>query len=184
MPMMLREWAQQSTWSYVMAVLVLTGTLAAIMSTADSVLLSLSSILAKDFLGKTILRGAKEDRLTAAGKRLSWMIMGGLALVAFSPRITLWGLIELKAEILIQVAPAFILGVVWPRLHTRAALAGLVVGASTAAVFTLAGAGSILGLPPGLFAFLLNAGSAVGLTFVVPATSPVAAGVSSASSEP
>ncbi len=184
MPMMLREWAQESAFSYVMAVLVLTGTLAAIMSTADSVLLSLSSILAKDFLGKTILREAKEDRLTATGKRLSWMIMGALALVAFSPRITLWGLIELKAEILIQVAPAFILGVVWPRLHTRAALAGLVVGASTAAVFTLAGAGSVFGLPPGLFAFLLNVGSAVALTFIVPAEGPVAAGVSSASSEP
>lgn len=183
MPMMLREWAQQSTWSYVMAVLVLTGTLAAIMSTADSVLLTLSAILAKDFLGKTILQGASEERLTATGKRLSWIIMGGLALIAFSPRITLWGLIELKAEILIQVAPAFILGVVWPRLPTRAALAGLVAGASMAVVFAFVGVGSVLGLPPGLFAFVLNVAGTVGLTLVSPASASVRAAAVNASSE-
>jgi solute:Na+ symporter, SSS family len=184
MPMMLREWALQSTWTYVMAVLVLTGTLAAIMSTADSVLLTLSSILAKDFLGKTVLRGAGEERLTTAGKRLSWIIMGALALVAFSPRITLWGLIELKAEILIQVAPAFILGVVWPRLHTRAALTGLAIGASTAAVLTFARTSSVVGLPPGLFAFFLNLSGAVGLTLLSPEGRTVAGVVDAASSEP
>ncbi len=94
LPLLLREWASTSLLAYAMAVLVVTGTLAAIMSTADSVLLSLSSILAKDLLGKTVLRHAPEERLTRLGNRLSWLIMGLLALIAFSPRITLWGLIE------------------------------------------------------------------------------------------
>ena len=59
MPMLLREWAQASTWTYMMAVLVVTGILAAIMSTADSVLLSLSSILSKDFRENASKRRAR-----------------------------------------------------------------------------------------------------------------------------
>ena len=62
----------------------------AIMSTADSVLLSLSSILAKDVLGTTVLRGADEARLTQAGKTLSWVLVAVLVGIALVPRITLW----------------------------------------------------------------------------------------------
>lgn len=164
MPLMLRAWAQESAFTYVMALLVVAGTLAAIMSTADSVLLSLSSILAKDILGKAILPSASEKTLTAAGKIISWVLMGVLAIVAFSPRITLWGLIELKMEILIQVSPLFILGVAWPGLKTKAALAGLAAGAVTAAGFQLSGVGSIAGLPSGLAAWALNLALAVGLS--------------------
>ena len=94
MPLLLNEWAKQSLMTYALAVLVVTGILAAIMSTADSVLLSLSSILAKDFLGKTVLKDAQEERLTKAGKILSWVIMAVLVLIALVPRLTLWGLTE------------------------------------------------------------------------------------------
>jgi SSS family solute:Na+ symporter/sodium/pantothenate symporter len=156
MPMLLRDWATQSLLSYGLSVLVLAGALAAIMSTADSVLLSLSSILAKDFLGKTTLRNAPEARLTQAGKILSWGITGFLAWLATSPRITLWGLIELKFELLIQVAPAIILGVTWPRLEARAALAGLAVGTAVAGWLALSGVPEVFGLQPGLFALGLN----------------------------
>ncbi|HSF18036.1 MAG TPA: sodium:solute symporter family protein, partial [Vicinamibacteria bacterium] len=122
LPLLLHEWSQESAYSYAMAVLVVTGTLAAIMSTADSVLLSLSSILSKDLLGKTVLRGASEERLTAMGKRISWLVMALLAIIAVTPRITLWGLIELKAEILVQASPAFVLGSLWPGLAARGVL--------------------------------------------------------------
>jgi Na+/proline symporter len=74
--------------------------IAAIMSTADSVLLTLSSILAKDLLGKSVLRGASDARLTQAGKLASWVVVGALLVVALVPRITLWGLTELKMELL------------------------------------------------------------------------------------
>jgi SSS family transporter len=156
MPLMLRAWAEESTFATVLALLVVTGTLAAIMSTADSVLLSLSSILAKDVLGKVVLPRASETSLTTAGKLISWLLMGVLALVAFSPRITLWGLIELKMEILIQVSPLFVLGVTWPRFNTRAALTGLTVGSLAAAWFVLGGVGSVGGLPGGLVAWAAN----------------------------
>ena len=165
LPMLLRDWALWSLPSYVLSVLVLAGALAAIMSTADSVLLSLSSILAKDFLGKTALRNAPEARLTYAGKLLSWAVTGFLAWLAMSPRITLWGLIELKFELLIQVAPAIILGVIWPRLDSKATLAGLAVGTVVAGSLALSGVNEVAGIQAGLFALGLNLALSVGLSF-------------------
>jgi len=164
-PMLLRDWALSSLTSYVLSVLVLAGALAAIMSTADSVLLSLSSILAKDFLGKTALRNAPEARLTHAGKILSWAVTGVLACIALSPRMTLWGLIELKFELLIQVAPAIILGVIWPRLEAKATLAGLAVGTVVAGSLALSGVNEVVGIQAGLFALGLNLALSVGLSF-------------------
>jgi SSS family solute:Na+ symporter/sodium/pantothenate symporter len=164
-PMLLRDWALSSLSSYVLSVLVLAGALAAIMSTADSVLLSLSSILAKDFLGKTALRNAPEARLTHAGKLLSWVVTGLLAWIALSPRMTLWGLIELKFELLIQVAPAIILGVIWPRLEAKATLAGLLVGTVVAGSLALSGVDEVAGVQAGLFALGLNLALSVGLSF-------------------
>jgi SSS family solute:Na+ symporter/sodium/pantothenate symporter len=164
MPMLLRDWATQSLLSYGLSVLVLAGALTAIMSTADSVLLSLSSILAKDFLGKTALRNAPEARLTQTGKILSWGITGFLAWLATSPRITLWGLIELKFELLIQVAPAIILGVIWPRLAAGPTLVGLVVGTLMAGTFALTGIQEVAGIQAGLLALGLNLALAVGLS--------------------
>ena len=156
MPALLALWAGQSWWLQAMAVLVLTGAVAAIMSTADSVLLSLSSILAKDILGKTWLKGAPSQRLTLWGKALSWAVMAGLVAFAVSPRISLWGLIELKLEVLIQVAPLFILGVLWPGLTARGALAGLLAGSLLAAGLTLAGHGKLWGWHAGLLGLAAN----------------------------
>jgi len=156
LPMLLRDWAQDSLWTYIMAVLVVTGILAAIMSTADSVLLSLSSILSKDFLGKKFLRNASSERLTVIGQRISWVLIAGLATIAFSPRMTLWGLIELKMEILVQVSPVFVLGAIWDRLTARAALVGISVGALLTSASVLMGVRSLWGFHSGLLAWVVN----------------------------
>ncbi len=167
MPMLLHEWAQASPLTYVMAVLVVTGTLAAIMSTADSVLLSLSSILSKDFLGKTWLKHAPEERLTSVGKRISWIVMAVLALTALAPRFTLWGLTELKMEILIQASPVFILGSIWSRLHARPALIGLVAGTLVAGWLALAGEPGVWGIQRGLLGWLVNVSLSVVLSLTM-----------------
>ncbi len=158
MPLMLREWAAQTPVMYVLAILVITGIVAAIMSTADSVLLSLSSILAKDFLGKTWLKHKPETDITRAGKLLSWVIMVILVFIALQPRITLWGLTELKMELLAQAAPAMILGVFWRRLDQRALLPGTVAGTVLAVALAAAGSGKVWGLHAGLLGLLLNLG--------------------------
>ena len=131
MPTLLTMWAGQSTLLFGLSVLVITAIVAAVMSTADSVLLSLSSILAKDIIGTTLLRGASQERLTRTGKILSWVIVSILVGIALSPRVTLWGLTEIKMEILAQVAPLFVLGVTWSRLTTSAAFVGMLAGCAT-----------------------------------------------------
>ena len=156
MPRLLRIWAAESLWLYVMTVLVLTGIVAAIMSTADSVLLSLSSLLVKDVLGRFWKGSRPEAHLTAWGKRLSWIIMVVLVLIALTPDLTLWGLIELKMEVLIQTAPLFVLGALWPRYSASGAAAGMAAGTALAAGLTLAGMGKVWGWHAGVLGLELN----------------------------
>ncbi|MBT5874378.1 MAG: sodium:solute symporter family protein [Candidatus Latescibacteria bacterium] len=172
MPILLRQWALESTWMYIMTVLVVTGVLAAVMSTADSVLLSLSSILAKDILGKGWMSNVAEERLTRIGKRISWGIMGILMMIALVPRLSLWGLIELKMEILVQTAPLFILGIIWSRFSGRAAMAGLVTGTLVASALTLSGFGKVWGWHAGVLGLACNVVICFLVTQLIPDTRP------------
>ena len=178
MPTLLNAWAGKSLLLYILCVVVITAVVAAVMSTADSVLLSLSSILAKDILGTTLLRGAPEAQLTRIGKRLSWAVVAVLVTIALAPRITLWGLTEIKMEILAQVAPLFILGVGWRRLTTSAALAGLLAGCATYAGLLLTGRPEPWNIHAGIIALGVNVATCAGVTLVQgqPAWSPVAVG--------
>ncbi len=171
MSLLLREWAEQSTWVYAMAVLVVTGILAAIMSTADSALLTLSSIMAKDVLGMTLLRNLDEGRLTQVGKGLSWLVMAAVALVALVPRITLWGLTELKMEILAQLSPLFLLGLTWRRFAAGPALVGIVVGIGLSMGLTLSGHGRVWGIHAGILGAGVNYLVCVAATFLLPTSS-------------
>ena len=177
-PALLTAWAERSLLLYILSVVVITAVVAAVMSTADSVLLSLSSILAKDIVGATLLRGAPEAQLTRIGKRLSWVVVALLVAVALEPRITLWGLTEIKMEILAQVAPLFILGVGWRRLTTSAALAGMLAGCATYAGLLLAGRPEVWNIHAGIVALAVNVATGAGVTFAQPraACSPVAPG--------
>ncbi len=156
MPLLLTEWSGRSPVLYALSLLVIVAVVSAIMSTADSVLLSLSSILAKDVLGTTVLRGADEARLTQAGKTLSWVLVAVLVGIALVPRITLWGLTELKMEILAQVAPLFVLGVTWDRLTTRAALTGILTGTTVYAGLLMGGYSELWNVHAGVVALLVN----------------------------
>ena len=55
----------------------------------------------------------------------------------------------------------FVLGLTWPRLSAKAALAGVIGGTLLAAGLTLAGYGKIAGVHAGLLGAILNAGIAV-----------------------
>lgn len=173
MPLLLGEWAATSPWLHAMALLVLVAVVAAIMSTADSVLLSLSSILAKDVVGRTLLRGAPEERLTRVGKALSWGIVASLVALALAPRITLWGLIELKMEVLAQVWPSFALGLRWRRLTAGAALTGMVAGFALSVALSAAGYPRVLGFHAGIVGLAANLALCVGLSYL---PSPARAG--------
>lgn len=108
-------------------VLFITAAVAAIMSTVDSALLAISSLFTQD-LYRWIKPSSSESHLTYMGKLFSWIIMALMAYLAIHLPQTIWRLMEIKLEILCQVAPAILLGINIKSLHKRAVLGGLLIG--------------------------------------------------------
>ena len=156
LPTMLRHWGSISNLAFGLTILVIVGLLAAIMSTADSVLLSLSSIIAKDILGKSILKESTDVKLTQVGKIFSWIIMFIMVLVALQPSISLWGLIELKMQLLVQTAPLFLLGIHARSVTSRGMMWGLSIGLGFALLTFMMDWKTITGIQSGLVGLALN----------------------------
>jgi SSS family solute:Na+ symporter/sodium/pantothenate symporter len=160
---------EERTWTYVPVLLVMMAVLAAIMSTADSCLLSLSSILTKDVVRAG--RSGDAENLSRLGVLTS---VGALAVVvplALRPPTTLWGLLVIKFELLIQLSPAFVLGT-WGatrddapadglRFGDREILLGILVGLTVALGLYGAGLPSLGGLHAGTIGVLANYATAV-----------------------
>ena len=152
MPRLLMDWAATGLSGTAFAVLIFLGALAAIMSTADSVLLSLGSVIAQDLLGRSRL----EPSTTRLGKGIAAAVMVGATLLALSPRFTLWRLIELKMELLIQCVPAFLVGLHWSRLRAWPAFFGLAAGTLFVVVCVVLGVKRIGGVHVGVLGLALN----------------------------
>jgi SSS family solute:Na+ symporter/sodium/pantothenate symporter len=158
MPLLLEQWAALGPVAMLAAVVVFIGALAAIMSTADSVLLSLGSIVSEDLLGSS----RRSEDATRAGKRAAAVVMAAVALLALVSReVTLWGLIELKMELLIQCVPAFLLALHWGGLRAGPTLLGAVLGAGLATIASLVGVKRIEGVHVGVLTLGLNLAIAV-----------------------
>jgi SSS family transporter len=158
MPLLLGAWGDVGPAYALAAVLVFIGALAAIMSTADSCLLSLGSLVAEDLLG----RPRTEPETTRLGKRLAFAIMVAMVVGALNRDITLWRLIELKMELLIQCVPVFLLAIHWRRLAAGPAFVGLVVGTGFAVAGVLVGVTRIGGVHVGVLSLVLNLAIGVG----------------------
>ena len=157
MPVLLQQWAGEGGLHRFGAVLVFLGALSAIMSTADSCLLSLGSLLARDLLGRT----SADAAATRLGK---WLAAGTLLAViplALQRDVTLWRLIELKMELLIQCVPAFLLALHWRRLAAGPTLVGLLAGTLLAVGLTSVGFARVGGVHAGLIGLAVNAAVAL-----------------------
>jgi Na+/proline symporter len=152
LPELLRDWASEGGLSRLGAVLVFLGALSAIMSTADSCLLSLGSLLSRDLLGNI----GSDAAATRRGKLLAGTILLATIPFAVLEDISLWRLLELKMELLIQCSPAFLLAIHWQRQTAAATLVGVVVGTLFAVGLTLSGIPSIAGVHVGVIGVLLN----------------------------
>lgn len=152
MPRLLEEWAASGPLNSLFAVVVFIGALAAIMSTADSVLLSLGAVIAVDLLG----RDRADPQTTKLGKRIAALVMAVAVTLALVPRLTLWRLVELKMELLIQCVPAFLLALHWRRLRAAPCLAGVVVGTAIAGGAALSGVTRIEGVHVGIIGLAVN----------------------------
>ncbi len=148
--------------AYYPTLIVMMAVVAAIMSTADSCLLSLSSIFTKDFVARPRgLADEEAEHLARLAPLFSIAIMLVLVAIAIRPITTLWGLLVIKFEILIQLSPAFVLGTAHPRDDPRAftardILAGLVVGLALALTLYAAGAKQLGGVHAGTLGVIAN----------------------------
>ena len=120
---------------------------------------------AKDFLSARA-SAAEETRL---GKRIAFAIMLAMAILTQFREISLWRLIELKMELLIQCAPVFLAPLHWGGMRAGPGLSGLVVGAGiTVYAFTL-GETRIEGFHTGVLALAVNLAIAGGGSLLLPA---------------
>lgn len=152
MPMLLNEWATHGPLQRAGAVLVFIGALSAIMSTADSCLLSLGSLMVRDLMGQS----GEAASQTRIGKWLAGAVLFASIPIALQRDVTLWRLIELKMELLIQCVPAFLMAIHWRRQSASATLVGLVVGTVFAVSLTLAGVAQVGGVHAGVIGLGIN----------------------------
>lgn len=127
---------------------------AAIMSTVDSALLSISSIWTKDLYARMDPH-ASESKLLKIGKWSSFVVMSAGVLLAIYLPHTIWKLLELKLEILMQMAPAFFLGIHWSKLREGSVFFGISSGCLTAGIIELGELPS-LGVHAGVWGLVIN----------------------------
>ncbi|MEE3052136.1 MAG: sodium:solute symporter family protein [Planctomycetota bacterium] len=165
-----RSIQEQSVVGYWLVVVLFAAVLAALMSTADSALLSISSMFSGD-LYRRARPEASEKSLTKIGKVSSWVLIVILVFLAIDLRdVDLVTVLTRKFDLLVQVAPAFFLGLHWKGLRARPVFAGLVAGL-VIAMFLAFGEtmgihpaldGTLWGIHAGLYGLLANLVIAVG----------------------
>lgn len=162
-PLLLAQWGSSGGYSVAAALLVFLGALSAIMSTADSCLLSLGSLLSRDLLGQE----GRDEEATRLGKRLAAGMLLAMIPFALWRELTLWRLIELKMELLIQCVPAFLIALHWSRLRAGPVFAGIVVGTLFSAGLSLADMTRLGGVHVGVVGCALNSLVAVAGSLLV-----------------
>lgn len=154
--LMANDIANLNPFFYWMMVILFAAVVGAIVSTADSVLLSFSSMISHDIYGRYINPKATDGRKVKVGKFFGILLVAVLLWVAWDPPGTLYQIFVLKFEILVQVAPAFILGLYWKRLSSKPVFWGMLVGAVVASTMTLTGNSTILGVHGGTYGLIVN----------------------------
>ncbi|MEE2858236.1 MAG: sodium:solute symporter family protein [Candidatus Neomarinimicrobiota bacterium] len=125
--LLLLDLAEKITGISWLLVLFLSATIAAIMSTVDSALLAISSMVTQDLYGKA-KPNSSQKHLLLFGKLTSWIIMFIAVVMAIKLPQTIWQLFQIKLELLCQIAPAIFLGIHLKSLSSKSILFGIYVG--------------------------------------------------------
>ena len=155
LPLLCRQIQEHSLLGHWLVVVLFAGILAAVMSTADSVLLT------TDLYGPYCRPDANESDLTRIGKVFSWGLIAVLAALAIylntlPGKPTLIKLLDMKFDMLIQLAPAFMVGIHWTKMRPRPTLIGMIVGLAIALGLAATGYGKIAGFHAGLYGLAVN----------------------------
>lgn len=156
-----REVQASSVFGYWLVVILFSAILGALMSTADSCLLTLSSMITKDLYRGFINPQASEPDLTRLGKLCSWIIVAFVATLAIyinqlEQKPTLVKLLDMKFDMLVQLVPAFMVGIHWRRLQATPVALGILAG--LVVTFGLYGNEPVraIGIHTGLYGLLVN----------------------------
>jgi len=120
--------------------LVMAAIMAAIMSTADSLLLQTGSIASRDLYERFINPNATERQMVMVSRGLVLLIaVVGYVIALFEPP-TVFGIVIFATSVLGSAfLPAYFCAVWWKKANTPGALASMVAGASVAFVWEFAG---------------------------------------------
>ena len=121
--------------SYVITLFV-AAAVAAIMSTVDSAMLAIASLFTQDIYFQNN-PNASQRKLTLVGKLFSWALMAIMVYLAIALPSTIWWLIQIKLELLCQIAPAVMLGVHFKNISSHSILLGLLFGLGFTLLFLL-----------------------------------------------
>ena len=170
----LKEIQLYSLFGYVLTTIIISAVLAAMMSTADSALLSISSMITKDLYSRKLFPNAKEEQLTMVGKYFSWVFLFLLVIVAIilQKNVSLVSLMDRKLDLLIQLSPAFILGIRWKKLLSWPVFIGIVIGVFISLILAFGNwdfvvRGKIWGFHPGIIGVIPNLIIAVCGTYIL-----------------
>ena len=151
-----------------LAATLLTGAVAATMSTVDSAVLALSSILTVDLYRKPFSPEMDPVKEATMGRIISVVLIAVMAVLAFyPPKLLFNSLIDMAYPGLVTLAPAAILGMFWKKAGPAAAIASIVSG-SILAVYLIFHRNP-MGLYSGFWTLLLSLGVFVVVTFLMPA---------------
>ena len=129
--LLLNDLAQQIPAISWLLVIFLSAAVAAIMSTVDSALLAISSLVTQD-LYRIMRPDASQTHLTKVGKIISWLVMAVAVFLAIQLPQTIWQLFQIKLELLCQIAPAIYLGVHVKSISSKSIFMGLLTGTALA----------------------------------------------------
>ena len=154
------------------AIPLVAGVLAAGMSTIDGILLTVSSIVTKD--GGSVFGLDMEKHRDRMGRvaRFTIVILAGVAyLIALARSDTIVALTSLGWTGPLQLLPAFIGAVYWPRGTKQGAFWGALVGVAAVVATTFVW-DSPLGIPPVFWSLPLNAATFYIVSRLTPLTEP------------
>ena len=136
--------------------LYLAAGVAAIMSTIDSALLTLGSMITHDGI-RPRYPELSQAKLQKTGKTLSWLLMIIMVIAAIYLPSSVWGVLVLMLEVMLQLTPAILLGVWLPQLKGQGLFLGMLCGLIVTIVLKSSETFAMpLGIHAGLWGVSLN----------------------------
>lgn len=158
--------------------LVMAAIMAAIMSTADSLLLQTGSIASRDIYERFINPDASEKQMVMASRGLVLAVAIVGYLVALVEPPTVFSIVIFATSVLGSAfLPAYVCAVWWKKANTPGALASMIVGASVAFIWEYAGLVTTTQLHPMLTGVVSSTITMIVVSLATQKTSPVPAHV-------